>query len=65
MTNQLTYQDFMALNKEIQENNIYNSLTNGRKVGDYVKHKENVLSGYNKILDFVYRGMKVQVKLIK
>lgn len=67
MTN-YTYEQFMQLSKELGENNLFHSLTNGRKLRDNVNSKEyqeGVIRGYNKIMNFVHRGILTQSKLIK
>ena len=63
-----TYEQFMALSKQKAENDLFYSLTNGRKLRDNINSKdyqEKVLRGYNKIMNLLHRGIMVQTKLIQ
>jgi hypothetical protein len=49
------------------ENETFYNLTNGRKIGgtEVGEHQQKVLAGRNKILNFIHRGVQIQVKKIK
>jgi len=53
--------------RELALNNTYNKLVNNRNVKYQTneQHMDKVLSGYNKILGFIHRGIQTQVRLIK
>ena len=50
-----------------QENEDFYQLTNGRSLSgsDVDAHQNKVISGRNKILNFIHRGIQIQVGKIK
>lgn len=44
--------------KEMAENKIYGDLTNHRPINND-NHRKQVLSGYNKIINFIKRGVTI------
>lgn len=46
--------------KEMADNKIYGDLTNNRPIAANNKvHREKVLSGFNKIMNFIKRGVEI------
>ena len=60
MINQTTLEGFMEHQRLMQDWNLFNQLTNNRDFdGNTIdNHKQVVLNGYDKIMNFVERGVK-------
>lgn len=67
MKNDVSLEGQLSLFREMAKEREFGDITNHRPVvgKDYQTYQEYVLSGKNKILDFIHRGISIQVKNIK
>lgn len=59
MNNDLSTEQALNLFKEMADDNLFYKLTNGRKLryNDTRLHRQRVIDGYDRIMNFIKRGI--------